>query len=126
MNRGDFVPQGPPMTATEADRVFRQSIADLSRLREDLRNVNPEMTRDIGDLLTEMRALDPSRFPGNPAMLDKLNVEVLAKLAQLELQMRRDVEEKQGGQVRSGATRQAPAGYTEAVNDYFRRLSKGK
>jgi hypothetical protein len=49
-----------------------------------------------------------------------------AALERLEMLLRRKLEEKQAGQVRSGAGDRVPDGYSEAVADYFRRLSKNK
>ena len=51
--------------------------------------------------------------------------ELLPNIEQLELQLRRKLEGEQGGQVRSSNTERVPAGYGEAIAEYFRRLSKG-
>ena len=40
--------------------------------------------------------------------------------------MRRQLDDKQYGQVRSGDTRTVPSGYQDSVADYYRRLSKNK
>jgi hypothetical protein len=42
----------------------------------------------------------------------------------LELQLRRELDDKETGQVRSGDSRPVPPGYEESVADYYRRLSK--
>jgi len=78
---------------------------------------------DIQDLLREISRLDPRRFPGNPAMLDELHAQVLAGVDKLELQLRREMDDKHAGQVRTGEARHVPAGYEDSVADYFRRLS---
>jgi hypothetical protein len=44
----------------------------------------------------------------------------------LEVQVRRQLDEQQGGQVRNAGSEPVPAGYSDAVADYFRRLSKSK
>jgi hypothetical protein len=71
-----------------------------------------------------MQRLDPARF-GQPALVEQLRTQVLTGLEQLELQLRRQQDQEQGGQVRSSAGRPVPAGYQEPVAEYFRRLSKG-
>ena len=42
----------------------------------------------------------------------------------LELELRRASDGKQSGQVRNSDSTTVPAGYEDAVADYFRRLSK--
>jgi len=49
-----------------------------------------------------------------------------AALERLEALLRRKLEEKQSGQARAGARDRVPEGYSEAVADYFRRLTKNK
>ena len=44
----------------------------------------------------------------------------------LETLLRRKIEEKQSGQARTGAGDRIPEGYSDAVAEYFRRLSKGR
>jgi len=71
-----------------------------------------------------MQQLDPKRFPGNPALLEKIHGQVLPALEQLELQLRRQVDGGQSDQVLTGASEKVPTGYADAVAEYFRRLSK--
>ena len=51
---------------------------------------------------------------------------VLPNLEALEVQMRREADKQSGDQVRSGSTDRVPPGFTDAVAEYFRKLSKGK
>jgi hypothetical protein len=73
-----------------------------------------------------MQRLDPSRFPGNPAMVEQLHTEVLSGVDKLELQLRHDSDDQTPGQVRTAKEPAVPPGYEEAVAEYFRRLSKGQ
>ncbi len=132
MNRGDYMPGAsgapPPQQAAGAGdytRAYRQSISDLSRLRQELKD-SPEMQRDLQQLIREMERLDPSRFKGNPALVEQLRVNVLANLEQVELQLRRKLEDKQAGQVRSTTALPVPQGYRDSVAEYFRKLSKSQ
>ncbi len=130
MNRGDLqmgeggtTPRGAE--PAEIERLYRESIRDLSRLQSALEG-EPEMTRDVQELIREMQRLDPKRFPGNPELVERLRTQVLAEMEQIELQLRRKLDEQQGGQVRGGASAPVPPGYANSVAEYFRRLSKSK
>ena len=78
------------------------------------------------NLLAQIQKIDPSRFPGNPELLERLRNEVLPALEQIELQVRRQADEQQGGQIRNAGGEAVPPGYSAAVAEYFRRLSKSK
>ena len=56
-------------------------------------------------------------------MLSELHTQVLASVDKLELQLRRDLDDKNSGQIRSGDSLSVPSGYEDAVAEYFRRLS---
>ena len=86
----------------------------------------PEPLADLQELIKQMERLDPSRFPGNPAMVEQLRTQVLASVDKLELQLRRDRDDKQPGQIRGGESAPVPSGYQDAVAEYFRRLSKNQ
>lgn len=128
MNRGDLRPpegfaEPQPGNPSAWDRAWRESLRDLSQIRQALQE-SPEVARQVQELIREIERLDPKRFPGNPELVERLRTQVLPNLEQLELQLRRKLEGDQGGQVRSGASEPVPAGYADAVAEYFRRLSK--
>jgi hypothetical protein len=56
----------------------------------------------------------------------RISREILPKLEALEVQLRRQAAEQESGQVRSGGADRVPAGFTDAVAEYFRKLSKGR
>ncbi|MGA9633208.1 MAG: hypothetical protein WBQ63_17405, partial [Candidatus Acidiferrales bacterium] len=85
---------------------------------------DPDTARELQELIREMQQLDPKRFPGNPALFEQLHTQVLNDVDKLELQLRRKLDDKQSGQIRSSNPMPIPAGYQDAVADYFRRLSK--
>jgi hypothetical protein len=128
INRGDLqAPPERPVTsarpeAAELDRVYRQGLRDLGELRRSLVD-NPELARNVQELIREMQRLDPKRFPGNPELVEQLRRQLLPALEQLELGLRRQLEDR-GEQIRSGAAEPVPPGYADAVAEYFRRLSK--
>ena len=84
--------------------LFRSEIADLSR--------------DLTRMTTGQTA--------SPELDGRISRQILPKLEALEVLLRRQGLEAEPGQVRSGATDRVPAGYTDAVAEYFRKLSKGR
>jgi hypothetical protein len=128
MNTGSNLGQLPSPPSPESypippERAYREGVAELDRLRQTVKD-DPEALRQVQELIREMQRLDPSRFPGNPALVEQLHDQVLGDVDKLELQLRRTQDGKQAGQVRSTDSLPVPAGYEDAVADYFRRLSK--
>jgi hypothetical protein len=128
MNRGDWSPLGggaPPQSDPRAiERTLRETIRDLSQMQRSMQG-NPEVARDIQDLIRDMQQIDPRRFQGKE-LDQRIESQAVAGLAQIELDLRRLLDGTQGGNVRADAAHEAPRGYQNAVADYFRRLSKGK
>ncbi len=130
MNSGNNVynygqmPSPPDGYANPApQQAYRDSMAQLDQLRQSVKD-DPESLREVQDLIREMQRLDPSRFPGNPAMIEELHNRVMADVDKLALELRRASEGKQSGQVHGTDSQPVPVGYEDAVADYFRRLSK--
>ena len=117
----------PPIAANPADtqRVIQQGMGELNQLRQAAKG-DPAAQKQIEDLEKEMQKLDPSRFKGNPAMVEELHARVLNDVDKLELQLRRDPNQPQDGQVRTATPANVPAGYEDAVAEYYRRLGKGQ
>jgi hypothetical protein len=67
-----------------------------------------------------MQNLDPSRFPGNPEMVEQMHREVLNAVDKLELQLQR---QNLSSSARAGKPNTVPTGYQESVAEYYRRLS---
>jgi hypothetical protein len=120
MNRGGWQPgQGPAWGDAGA---FTQNYRDTLRSLES----NPRLGQDLRDMIRDLYKLDPRLFPGNPEMMSRIEAQMLGGVQQIELQLRRMLDEDQGGSVRSASTEPAPPGYADAVAEYFRRLSKEK
>ena len=62
----------------------------------------------------------------SPELEARIAREILPKLEALEVQLRRSSADLDSGQVRSGAGDRVAPGYTDAVAEYFRKLSKGR
>jgi hypothetical protein len=117
---------GPELSQADMQRLYQEAQKELNDLRLAYKD-EPTTLEDISALVKEMQNIDPSRFPGNPALVEQLHTQVLAGIDRLELQVRRQVESEQGsGQIRSGDSSQVPTGYGNAWAEYTRRLSKEK
>jgi len=122
--RSGAAPQLGPNPA-DTQRVIQQGVGELNQLRQMAKG-DTAAQKQIDDLEKEMQKLDPSRFPGNPAMVEELHSKVLNDVDKLELQLRRDPNQPQVGQVRTATPASVPAGYEDAVAEYYRRLGKGQ
>jgi hypothetical protein len=111
--------------AADTQRVIDQGLDELDQLRK-LTKSDPAAERQIQELAQEMQKLNPSRFKGNPAMVEELHAKVLSDVDKLELQLQRDPSAAQAGQVRTAKSPSVPAGYEDAVAEYYRRLGKGQ
>jgi hypothetical protein len=116
-------PTASPDTSSnpaDTERAFRQSMRALNQLRQMVQD-SPEAAKEVAELARQMQLLDPSRFPGNPAMLEQMHREVLSSVDKLELQLQRDAASTQ---TRTGKSSAVPSGYQESVAEYYKRLSK--
>jgi hypothetical protein len=112
------------MRQVNPNQVARDAARELSELRTQFKD-DPDVLKQITDLEREVERLETGDTAG-PELQQRLNRTILPNLETLEVQLRRQAEEKGNGQVRSGATDKVPAGYTDQVAEYFRKLSKGK
>jgi hypothetical protein len=101
------------------------ALRTLSELRQGLRD-DPGSAREVDQVIRDIQGLGRKAVANDSVLEERVRSEVLPAIEQLELQLRRKLDEQQTGQVRSGAGERIPQGYTESVAEYFRRLSKGK
>jgi hypothetical protein len=107
-----------------ARRSYEEAVRDVNRLEGAVRD-NPDLLRQLRDVGNALPALDPNRYPnGMGRDLEKLFLQAMTNIEQVEVQLRRKVEEQNGGAIRSATPQPPPPGYADAVADYFRRLSK--
>jgi hypothetical protein len=103
----------------DTDQKYQQGMRDLSQLRHMIQG-DPQAAKEVAELARQMQQLDPSRFPGNPAMVEQMHREVLSTVDRLELELQRDGASTEA---RTGEPYAVPAGYQDSVAEYFRRLS---
>ena len=106
-------------TVADPAQSYEQGIRELNQLRHMIQ-ADPQAAKDVAELARQMRQLDPSRFPGNPAMVEAMHREVLSTVDRIELQLQHD---SAASGARTGKPFAVPAGYQDAVADYYRRLS---
>jgi len=87
---------------------------------------NPQISKDLRDSIRDLSRLDPQFATNNPELMGRIQAAMLSGVEQVELQLRRMLDDQQGGAVRSDAAEPVPPGYADAVAEYFRRLSKEK
>jgi hypothetical protein len=120
---GIFEPNVGP-GSMEPGNLVRDAQAQMNGLRDRVQG-DPELSRDVQDLSRDLSRLSV----GNTASEEleaRIAREILPKLEALEVQLRRSAAETQSGQVRSGGADRVAPGYTDAVAEYFRKLSKGR
>jgi hypothetical protein len=114
--------QGPNPADTQ--RQIDQGLNLLNQVRAAVQD-SPEAKQELQSLIDQMRKLDPSRFPGNPALVEQMHQQLVSEVDALELQLRRQLDEKHGGTIRNPDPAKIPAGYQDSVAEYYRKLSGG-
>jgi len=114
--------QGPNPADTQ--REIEQGLNLLNQVRAVVQD-SPEARHQLQSLIDQMRNLDPSRFPGNPALVEQMHQQLVSNVDALELQLRKQLEEGKGGTIRNADPTKVPAGYKDSVAEYYRKLSGG-
>jgi hypothetical protein len=109
-----------PSNLDDSERTFQSGMRDLNELRHMVQN-DPQTAKEVADLVRRMQQLDPSRFPGNPVMVERMQRELLSSVDKLELVLRREGASTGARAEKASAV---PTEYQESVADYYRRLSK--
>ena len=106
----------------DAQRQIDQGLNLLNQVRAVVQD-SPEARQQLQSLIDQMRNLDPRRFPGNPALVEQMHQQLVGNVDALELQLRRQLDESRGGTIRNTDPAKVPAGYRDAVAEYYRKLS---
>jgi hypothetical protein len=114
--------QGPNPADTQ--RQIDQGLNLLNQVRALVQD-SPEARQELQSLIDQMRNLDPKRFPGNPALVEQMHQQLVSGVDALELRLRRQLDENQGGTIRNADPAKIPAGYQDSVAEYYRKLSGG-
>jgi hypothetical protein len=117
-NRGG---PGPVYPHNGMEQGYRESLRDMSQLRDFIKT-HPEFSNDVLQL---MHAMNPA-YVNDAELGQRISREVIPQMERLELELRRQLDSKSSDQVRSAGSEPVPAGYSDAIAEYFRKLSKGK
>jgi hypothetical protein len=112
--------QGP--NPADAQRQIDQGLNLLNQVRSVVQD-SPEARQQLQALIDQMRNLDPSRFPGNPGLVEQMHQQLISNVDALELQLRRQLDDNRGGTIRNTNPAKIPAGYQDSVAEYYRKLS---
>jgi hypothetical protein len=119
--RTQSVPTDASGNPSDDERLYQQGMRDMNQLRQMVQG-DPQAAKAVRELAQQMQKLDPSRFPGNPAMVEQMHREVLSSLDRIELQLQHDGSTE----ARTGKPFSVPEGYQDLVADYYKRLSKNQ
>jgi hypothetical protein len=119
---GRAVAPQPGPNPADAQREIDQGLNLLNRVGAVVQD-SPEAQRELQSLIDQMRNLDPSRFPGNPGLVEQMHQQLLSNVDALELQLRRTLDENHGGTIRNTNPAKVPVGYQDSVAEYYRKLS---
>ncbi len=106
----------------DTQRQIDQGLNLLNQVRAVVQD-SPEARSELQALIDQMRNLDPSRFPGNPGLVEQMHQQLVSGVDALELQLRHQLDEKHGGTIRNTDPTKIPAGYQDSVAEYYRKLS---
>jgi len=114
-----------PVRPQEFQQTYRDTLQSLQQLQGQLRD-DPNMARDIQGLMRDLREINPFGGGNDPLLAERIQA-ALAGVEQVEMELRRKVEETNGGgSVRSPGGEKVPAGYADKVAEYYRKLGKSK
>ncbi|MBI3649732.1 MAG: hypothetical protein HY231_01650 [Acidobacteria bacterium] len=106
----------------QGDSELRQRLEEAQELRRALKG-NNDLTRDLDQAIEQLRRINPNAFQ-DPAQLALLKSEVIDPLRQLEVELARRLQAKQGNSgIGSLSDGDAPDRYRKLIEDYYRRLS---
>jgi hypothetical protein len=113
----------PSGNYADTERTFQQELRELNHLRQMVKG-DPQAAKEAEELARQMQRLDPSRFPGNPEIVDHMHQEVLSTIDRLELAVARSGAATL--ESRTGKPHAVPEGYQDSVAEYYRQLSKSQ
>ncbi len=100
--RGGVQAHAPSAASSLPDtqQLIEQGVGELQALRREAAS-DPQAQRQIQQLIGDMEHLDLRRFPGNPAMIEHIHQQLLSDVDSLELQLRRNLDAQQQGEIRA-------------------------
>jgi len=116
---------GPCIRQQDFQQNYRDTLLSLQQLQQQMRD-DPSTARDIQGVIRDLRQFDPFTGSNDPLLNERIQA-ALAGVEQVEMELRRKVDETSGnGSIRSPGGEKVPQGWEEAAAEYFRKLSKSK
>ncbi len=114
-----------PVRPQDFQQTYRNTMQSLQQLQQQVQG-DPNLARDIQGLMRDLRGVDPFAGSNDPLLAERISA-ALAGVEQVEMELRRKVEDATGGgSVRSPGGEKVPAGYADKVAEYYRKLGKSK
>ncbi|HKD07430.1 MAG TPA: hypothetical protein VKB79_16125 [Bryobacteraceae bacterium] len=117
LDRGPVI-QSP----VQAEGAYSELMRDLARLRGSVAD-DKDLAREYQDLVRNAQQLDPKRWATNGQLDTIISGQLSTALDEVELLLRRKMDANDGS-VRSANPTNAPPGYSEALREYYKRLSR--
>ena len=118
-------PRTSPVRPEDFTNTYNQTLQALRQL-EQAGQGDPNMVRDLQNLIRDMQRLNPNTYANDPLLAERIQATLMGGVQQVEMELRRKVEESNGGSVRSPGGDKVPQGWEGSVAEYFRKLSKSK
>lgn len=97
---------------------------------QDLRNAlpaNDPLRQQLDQIANAMRVQAQSKYPGDPAEIERLANQIVDPMKNVELELSRRLQIMMAkDNIRSAQEDEIPAGYRKLVEDYYKRLGSGK
>jgi hypothetical protein len=122
MNSARDPNSGQQMSRADAEQTYNDLVRDLGRLRGQLGN-DKDLAREYQQLMGEVQQIDPKQWGAHQQMQDVIEGQLRSAIDEVELLLRRKLAANDGS-VRSVNPRNTPPGYSNAVAEYYKRLSK--
>lgn len=107
------------------NRELGERRRDLEQVRQLLKG-QPELARDIDQLLRRLRRLDAKRLFNDPQELARLQSQIIQGLQQLELEINRALLENAQDRLRLANPDEVPPQFRSRVEEYYRALATRK
>jgi hypothetical protein len=73
-----------------------------------------------------MQRLNPFTYANDPELSSRIQAAMLGDIQQVEMELRRKVDDTNGGNIRSPGKETVTPGFENKVADYFRKLMSSK
>ena len=122
---GDARPNGNGYTNNDI-RQLRREYQEREREAENLQRVLSEAgmsTRDLQDIINQLRAFDNDRLFSDPKALEQLQAAALERLKKFEFDLRKKIG-TDNNQLSLSGSDEVPAAFRRAVEEYYQKLAQ--